>query len=232
MKIPTVIGLIAMAAIGASQLYAEKLGMVAKAAFHLNDFRYKTELKLSSTQVDKINSIFASHNSAQTGFSDALAKAKPDQYAGIVVKQEKLDQQTANQLLAVLSSVQKGRLEQLAYQETGPWALRNAALAGKLGLSAQQRASIESLAKATLATIDDLSAKMGEAIEKIPAPKTGDTKASKAYEKKVNAVASQYNPKIDAADEKGKTGVLAVLTAAQLSKWKGLLGKPFKLVDK
>lgn len=212
MKLPFVSALVFAAAILSAQLYPGHLGMVQSATFRLGDPGTRFELKLDPGQLSKIDGVLKSHAQEQLRLSQQMANANDAQ--GIQKQMEKLDASTASKLLDLLSASQKTRLRQIALQENGAYALRNAGIAKEVGLTPEQRTKIEGISTATIKAMDDLSATMAEEAVKVP-------------DKKKAAVFKRYQPKLDALEKKGKDSILALLTAPQKTKWQSLLGKPF-----
>lgn len=229
MKLKLIPLLICAAAAASAQLYPAKLGMVQDASFHLGEPRVQIELKMSSAQVQSVVDLLNKHAEGQRGFGTQLNSAKPDQYGAIQRQMDALDGQTSSRLVGTLTVPQKKRLRQMALQANGPFAIRNISVAQDLALTPEQRQKVEAVAQTTIKTMDALSGKQADDIVKLPQPNPQDTKAVKTYESKKITIMKRYQPQLDQIEKKGKNGVLALLTPAQKTKWKTLLGKPFKL---
>lgn len=220
MKRALTLALVALSAFGLSQLYPSKIGILGTASLRLTEPQYQTELKINSEQAKEIANIFLALNASQEQLSQEISKAKPDQYAAIQKRQEKFEQESASKVISVLSEYQKGRLMELALQDVGPFALRNADIAKRVGLSNDQRLKINAIASKTVATLDEIHAKMGAQLEAAPQGKSGD--------KKRESIVRSFEPRLKQIDTQSQAQVLAVLTATQLQAWKKALGAPFK----
>ena len=223
MKLRIVTLLLCAVAVASAQLYPNKLAMIQSASFYMSDPRIQLELKLTPDQVQGVNTILGEHAETQRGISEKLAKAKDTQYGQIQSEMDKLDLATSDKLIAALNLTQKKRLKQIAYQENGAFALRNAAIAKEVGLAPAQRTKIETICQATSKSMDDVNAKMADEIVKVP------NSGTKAGEDKKNAIAKKYIPVLDGMEAKAKKDILATLTPAQSKKWQSMLGKPFKV---
>jgi len=221
MKTRLVFLFLSAVAAASAQLYPTKLAMIQSASFSMGETRIQFELKLSEDQVKSVTGILSEHATSQQGISDQLAKAKADQFAAIQAQMDKLDLTTSDKLIAALTLPQKTRLKQIAYQENGAFALRNAGVSKDVGLSADQRAKIEAICQSTTKSLDDVSGKMADEIQKVPAGKGGDSKR--------NAIVKRYDPQLNKMEANAKSSILAVLTPAQRKKWQTMLGKPFKI---
>lgn len=219
MKRVVTLTLLAVSALGWSQLYPSKTGILGTASLRLTEPQYQTELKINEDQAKEISSAFLNLNESQEKLSQEITKAKPEQYAAIQKRQEKLEQDTAAKVISVLSQYQKSRLMELALQDTGPWALRNADIAKRVGLTNEQRLKVNALASKTIATLDEVHAKMGAQLEAAPQGKSGD--------KKREAIVRSFEPRLKQIDTQSEAQVLAILTVTQRQTWKKALGAPF-----
>lgn len=202
-----------------AQLYPSKLGISGAMSLRLSEPRWQSELKINEDQVKTIQSAFESLVAAQNEMSKAISKAKPDQYAAIQQKQEKAEQATVTKILSSLSATQKNRLLQIGLQDAGPFALRNADVAKKIGLTNDQRLKVNAIATKTIATLDEMHAKVGEQMAAAPQGKTGD--------KKRTAIMKSFEPKLKQIETMAEKQVLSILTPAQAQSWKKALGTPF-----
>lgn len=202
-----------------AQLYPSKTGLLGSMALRLADPVFKTELKISEVQTQKIGEHFKALQAAQERSSEEASKAKPDQYEAIQKRLEKVELDSANKIISVLSQHQKGRLMEIALQDAGPFALRNADVARKIGLSNEQRIKINAVAAKTIATLDEIHAKMGSQLEAAPPGKAGDAKRA--------AIVKSYEPRLKEIEKTSEAQVLATLTPAQLKNWKTALGVAF-----
>lgn len=202
-----------------AQLYPSKLGIVGAMSLRLSEPRWQSELKINNDQAKAIQSAFDSLVAAQNEMSKAISKAKPDQYAAIQLKQEKAEKDSVTKIISVLSATQKNRLLQIGLQDAGPFALRNADIAKKIGLTNDQRLKINAIASKTIATLDEVHAKVGEQMAAAPQGKNGD--------KKRTAIMKSFEPKLKQIETMAEKQVLSILTAAQAQSWKKALGTPF-----
>lgn len=202
-----------------AQLYPSKLGISGAMSLRLSEPRWQSELKINDEQAKKIQSAFDALVAAQNEMSAAISKAKPEQYAAIQLKQEKAEKESANKILAALSVVQKNRLLQIGLQDAGPFALRNADVAKKIGLNNDQRLKVNAIATKTIATLDEMHAKVGEQMAAAPQGKNGD--------KKRTAIMKSFEPKLKQIETMAEKQVLSILTPAQAQSWKKALGTPF-----
>jgi hypothetical protein len=213
--------LLCISVLSHAQLYPSKLGFMGSVVFHLGEKRLQAELNMSDSQAESVRGILADHGREQARLSTKIQSAKSDQYAGIQAEMEKLESATAAKLSATLTVDQRARAQQLALQDVGPFALRNASVASKVGLTPDQRSKIESIAQATVRSLDEMNAKMGAELEAAGTGKTGNAKRTK--------IVNSYDAKGKAVEHKGEIQVLALLSAQQRAKWSAALGKPFKL---
>ena len=204
-----------------AQLYPSKLGLLSSAALRLSEIRIRTELHISEGQGDSISKLLSSHAGQQQAISKELAKAKPEQYSAIQAKLDKVEAATAKSILGVLQPSQKERLMQLAIQDAGIFALKNGEIAAKVGLTPDQKTKVQEIATLAVATSDELGAKMAEQLQAVPQGKAGDAKRK--------GIVKAFEPKIKQTETKAEAQVLALLSKAQVAKWKSLKGKPFKL---
>lgn len=219
MKRIIILALVLVAGAAMAQLYPSKLGISGAMSLRLSEPRWQSELKINDEQAKKIQSAFDSLVAAQNEMSAAISKAKPEQYAGIQLKQEKAEKESATKILSSLSATQKNRLLQIGLQDAGPFALRNADIAKKIGLTNDQRLKVNAIATKTIATLDEVHAKVGEQMAAAPQGKSGD--------KKRTAIMKSFEPKLNQIEKQAEGQVLAVLTPAQVQSWKKALGTPF-----
>lgn len=207
--------------VASAQLYPSKLGVMGAVVFHLGEKRLQAELNMTDAQAESVQNILTAHGKEQARLSAKIQSAKSDQYAAIQAEMEKLESSTAAKLAEALNVDQRARAQQLALQEIGPFAMRNASIASKVGLSPDQRAKIEAIAQGTMKSLDELNAKMGSELEAAGTGKAGNAKRTK--------IVNSYDKKGKAIEHQGEIQVLGVLSAPQRTKWSSVLGRPFKL---
>jgi hypothetical protein len=205
------------AAVASAQLYPQKPGLLESTALRLGEASFRFELKTSSKQNAAITEAFSSHGVKQRALSGQMAKAKPETFGALQAKIEALESTTAKRILATLTSSQRQRLWEVGIQNEGPFALRNAEVAKRIGVTPDQKAKIEVIAKRTAGQSDELNAKMGSEIE-----------VAKS-EKQRTQIVKSYEPKLKAIESKGEAEVMALLSKAQVQKWQKAKGKPYKL---
>lgn len=219
MKRILTLSLLFVAGAAMAQLYPSKLGISGSMSLRLSEPRWQSELKINDEQAKKIQSAFDSLVAAQNEMSAAISKAKPEQYAGIQLKQEKAEKESATKILSSLSAVQKNRLLQIGLQDAGPFALRNADVAKRIGLTNDQRLKVNAIATKTITTLNEMHAKVGEQMAAAPQGKSGD--------KKRTSIMKSFEPKLKQIETMGEKQVLSILTPAQAQSWKKALGTPF-----
>lgn len=202
-----------------AQLYPSKLGISGAMSLRLSEPRWQSELKINDEQAKKIQSAFDSLVASQNEMSKAISKAKPEQYAAIQLKQEKAEKESAARILSSLSATQKNRLLQIGLQDAGPFALRNADIAKKIGLTNDQRIKVNAIAVKTITTLDEMHGKVGEQMAAAPQGKAGD--------KKRTAIMKSFEPKLKQIETMAEKQVLSILSPAQVQSWKKALGTPF-----
>ncbi len=214
------LALIALAGLAAAQLYPVKVGLTGAISLRLSEPRYQMELKVDEGQAREIGGVFQGLAAIQDQLSQEIARAKSDQYAVIHQRQEQAEMDASRRIIGLLTASQKNRLLELALQETGPFAMRNAEVAKRIGLTNEQRTKLNTIAAKTIATMDELHAKLGAQLEAAPQGKSGD--------KKREAIMKSFEPKIKQAETQAESQVLALLTPTQKQAWKKALGVPFK----
>lgn len=214
------LALIVLAGLAAAQLYPVKVGLTGTMSLRLSEPRYQMELKVDESQGKDISGVLQHLASVQESLSKEISRSKPDQYAAIQQRQEQAEIEAASKIIGLLTAPQRGRLMELALQETGPFAMRNAEVAKRIGLTNEQRTKLNAIAAKTIATQDELHAKLGAQLEAVPPGKSGD--------KKREAIMKSFEPKLKQAETQAESQVLALLTATQKQAWKKALGAPFK----
>jgi hypothetical protein len=121
----------------------------------------------------------------------------------------------------VLDVRQRGRLWEIAIQDAGPWALRSAVVAKKVGLTAAQSKQVESISSKTISELGALSEQMGKQIEAVPSGSTGEAKR--------RAITKSFTERSEQIEERGNKAVFSLLSKSQIAKWVAAKGKPFKL---
>jgi hypothetical protein len=207
--------------LASAQLYPSKLSLLSNTALRLGDPRVQFEVGLGEDQRAEVSKLMASQGAKQMAISKELAKAKPDQYATIQAKLDKSEVATAKSILNVLNVGQRERVMQLAIQNAGAFALRDATVAKKVGITPEQKTKVLAILAKTAAAMEELDAKLGSQLEAAPKGKAGD--------KKRLAIVKAFEPKHKAIDNNGQAEILALLSKAQLDSWKKAKGKAFKL---
>ena len=220
-KITLFTALLCISILSHAQLYPSKLGLMGSVVFHLGEKRLQAELNMTEAQADSVREILSNHGKEQARLSAKIQTAKSDQYAGIQAEMEKLESATAAKLSDALNVDQRARAQQLALQDVGPFALRNASVAAKVGLTPDQRTKVEVIAQATIKALDEMNAKMGAELEAAGTGKAGNAKRTK--------IVNSYDANGKIVEHKGEVQVLAILSAQQRAKWSAALGKPFRL---
>lgn len=221
MKFSFGILVVAMASIAASQLFPSKMNLAESVAIRIAEARLQQELRLSPAQVETVNKVVRDYSAKQKSINDQMAKAKPAQADSLNRQMVVLEVATAKQILGGLSAEQKGRLWELAIQDTGPFALRSPIVAKKVGITPAQAQSIESIASKTIAEMNLLSEQFGKQIEAVPPGAAGNARR--------DAIAKSFALKSQQIEQKGGSAVLATLSKVQRTKWEAAKGKPFRL---
>jgi hypothetical protein len=190
-----------------AQLYTQGKSLAESVAFRLVQPHIQTELVMTVRQKDAVSKILAD---CQRRIQAANGGAQV----------EKLERAAAKDVLMVLNGVQMARVRQLAIQDTGAFALRDASVAREVGLTPAQKSSIEAIAKRTINSLDALGTKVASQIDKLP---------KNAPEKKRQQIGQTYIKESERIESMAAEEVLALLSKTQKTKWTALQGKPFKL---
>lgn len=204
-------------ALVSAQLYPQKPGLLESTALRLGDQHFRNALRVNQEQSETLIAVFSSHGDKQRDLSQQMSKSTPEGYGAIQKKIEALESSTAKQAIAALTPGQKQRLWEVAIQTEGAFALRNADVAKRVGVSPEQKLKIEAIAKRTAGQSDELNAKMAIQLEKA---KT---------EKQRTAIVASFEPKLKAIENRGAAEVTALLSKPQLAKWGKAKGAPFNL---
>jgi type 1 glutamine amidotransferase len=166
------------------------------AALLLGQVSVRKELQLSADQIQKIEALEAKRREKMPALFEF---EEPERGR----KMQELNRETEQSLEAILTAEQGKRLKQILYQQQGPAAFADAALAQALGLSEEQQRQIRQINEETSRTSRALS----------PPGASPDADARARMEEVRKA---------------GATKVLAVLTDVQRAAWKELQGEPFR----
>ncbi len=200
-----------------AQLYPQKPGLLESTALRLGEISLRAELKTNEEQNSSIVETLRVHGDKQRELSEAMKNAKPDSYGAIQAKIEALEVSTAKTVIKALSASQVQRLWEVTIQNEGPFALRNAEVAKRIGITPEQKTKLEAIAARTAGNADELNAKMGSELE------------AANSDKKRTAIVKAYEPKLKTIESKGEAEVMALLSKAQIAKWKKAKGAPYKL---
>jgi Spy/CpxP family protein refolding chaperone len=165
------------------------------AAFLLGQKSVQEELKLSEDQIAKVKDFQQKRQEARGGLRDLSQEERQK-------KMEELNKADAKAVAEILKPEQMTRLKQIAWQQRGAGALSDPELVGTLGLSAEQKDKIKSIAEESQKQMRELFQPGGDRDE---------------AQKKMAELRKSTNDKL-----------MEVLTPEQKTKYKEALGEPFK----
>lgn len=200
--------LVVFACLAGAQIYTTGAPISESVAFRLVQKAYQAELGISADQAKSISAI-----------SEAFEQDSRSIQGGEGTKFDQLQSSAAKKIISELTASQRARLRELAIQEVGPFALRDADVSKEVGISASQKTAIESISKKTASDLDALGVKIAAQIDKLP---------SNAPETKRREIGNAFIAGSKRIEDEGAAKILALLTSAQKAKWKAIQGKPFK----
>jgi hypothetical protein len=163
------------------------------------------EIGLSASQKEQITKVLQSGMMGPGGGTPPKGgQASPPRMDTGDFQQRIADMQ--KKLDTILKPAQKARLNEIFLQLQGPMALQQEDIAGKVGLSAKQKAAIRTIAEKARPNFSRPSQ---------GAPKPAD----------LEKLRKDMETKREAANK----AIVATLTAGQKAKWAKMQGKPFKL---
>jgi uncharacterized membrane protein YdfJ with MMPL/SSD domain len=189
------------------------------------------DLNLSATQIEKRTQAITAYDKKRDaitaqieGASEAKLEAFQNQLNGVLAELQ-------GKLLAILTPVQTNRLKQIAIQQAGVDAMADDVVAADLGLTAAQRSKITAIRAKVSKAEESYQNAVSDALLKVPDPGQ-DPDALKEYEAKQKAIMKALKPQERAylnVKNNGDKEMLAVLTPAQLKKWKSMQGKKLQV---
>ncbi len=196
----------------------------------------RKELGMTAGQRSAVDSAYKKHAAS----AQALFKQKPKTDAERKALQQKLlRSQTdfSNRCLEILNAAQRSRLRQLGLQFFGPFTMLSAEISKELGLSEPQKKKIRAAQDTLNKQAAQLQSKRLAELRAVPQPKDpNDAKAVAAYQKKLQQIAQSHQAAdaraMDAAKKQAEASLMAALTAAQRTKWAGMIGKKFTIRGK
>ncbi len=215
------VGALAGSAFSQAISTAPYLTIEMSGAFLVADPTVKHDLGLTTEQSTRIAGIFATYGERQQAASNT-ASTDPKAY-------ERIDIDTANSILSVLTSAQKQRLSEVTLQLVGVSAIGSPEVAKRLGLTQDQKAKAQAILLAVDKKEEDLDAELADSIQKLQEPNSESQRV--AYEKEKNRIAAAQKPKRDAISKERKQAelrVLDLLSSGQRAKWENMLGKPLR----
>lgn len=195
----------------------------------LQNRNVQTDMKITEAQRTKMNVFAESFNKTQKDYLEGLKKQKNPQRD--TKKEIAMVADLKTKVLSILSENQIVRLRQISLQAIGVAALADETVAKRVGLSAAQitkvRTTVDNGLKAGQKINEDAIATARKGIKE---PKTDAERktAQAAFDKNMKAIAPGAQKKLDQIRNQSIKDVLAVLTPAQKTVWKGLIGPEFK----
>jgi hypothetical protein len=193
----------------------------------------RKEIKVSKEQDSMIQAEFKRLNDA----AKAIFAKRPKDQAEATSSRDKLrsmQMSLVTRIQARLTTPQARRVREIALQQFGPFGMLSPEIQSEMGLNAAQVNKIKAAQKWLQDQLQALQKKRTDEVRKIPQPKDRqDQKAVEAYVKKVNDLMAKYGAgdrkTVASYKKQAEAKVLAALTAAQRTKWSGMLGAPFKI---
>lgn len=212
----------------AAQSAQERPSAIQAAVGMLNYKQIQAELKLTPAQVQKINSLRDQTRKVMQSLQQSSTpptKAQADS-AGAKVRS------LVDQAIAVLNTTQQTRLRQLAIQQFGIFAVVAKDVKGLVGITPDQEKRIRKVRDDADKKVSDLVQQRQLQLRSIPQPKNPNNKAEvEAYQKKVAQTAQSFESAdkvtIGKWQKEAEAQALAVLTAAQKTKWQQVQGPKF-----
>lgn len=191
----------------------------------------KTELKVTQTQRDRMNSASSSYNAVAKRIEDKLRKGQKPSEADQKDMRTQFDRMRTG-VLDVLNAVQIKRLREISLQTAGLIALTDPAVSKKVGLTAAQLTKVKSTLKASYEQAGKVTSQVRDKIEsefkgKNPKTDAEKRKLAEQYEKRVNEEMRKIQPRLEQIRNDGRAKIMATLSAGQRTIWNSLLGKPF-----
>ena len=224
MKTP-LLAFIAFSALGTSLAFAQEvpsapyLSVPQRSAFLVSNPYVAKDLKLNATQLKASRQALKQY---EDGSAKIQSAKEPSQKAI-----EANDARLANAYLSVLTPAQKETVLRLGVSQIGTEALSDPTIAAKVALTPAQLKKINALLQGFHKHEDDVEGMVGEAMEKILAPKPEADQT--AYEKKKMDVFNSYEGERQRI-RKEKLAVdkqiEALLTPGQLLTWHKLYTPP------
>ncbi|MBI3912206.1 MAG: hypothetical protein HY320_14910 [Armatimonadetes bacterium] len=159
----------------------------------------QAELKLTNQQKSQLQTMMQNQRQAQMGLRDLPPEEQRAKF-------EQLQQDAQKQVGALLTASQKKRLRQIEWQMAGADALLQEEVAGELKLTSEQRQKIQAIFRDGFQATAGLRGQFQ------------DPNQRQAAMQKMQELREQTSKK-----------AFAVLTNAQLSKWKQIIGAPVKI---
>ncbi len=208
-------------------------GTVTQASIGLlSDAAIRKELKLTKEQETTVKTEFGKLNDA----AKQIFSKRPKDQAEATAAQARLrsmQMSLVTRLQARLTSPQAKRLREIALQKAGPFAMLSPEIQAEMAINSGQVGKIKATQKWLVEQAGALQKKRNAEIQSIPRPTDQkDRAAVNAYVEKVNALIKRVGPgdkkTLDGFKRSAEEKVMAALSATQRTKWKAMLGAPFK----
>lgn len=192
----------------------------------------KKELKLSEAQRAKMNAAAKPLNE----FRNKMFKKQEEGKQPTEAELKQLDNLTTTmrtKVLAELSKVQLKRLREITLQDAGLVAIATPEVAKELGISASSLKSIRSALDNGADRVGRLMQLSDEKVRKAFAGKNPKTEAEarklqQQADEMMRKEADALRPQITKIENETQAKVMSLLSKAQQTKYKALLGAPFK----
>jgi hypothetical protein len=182
------------------------------------------------TQV-QFNKLQALHDRQQKSMLRLFTNLRPDT---LLKGQDRLQKdwaelaQTADKAVSeILTPKQRTRLEEISLQQRGGWALGDPQVAEALQLTQEQRQQIQTIEVAAAKEVQDLALKQMQGFLEITGNPLDLQKAFPTMAKSQKAFLTMAK-EVDKMSQATSGKLLEVLTVEQKTKWKELMGKPFR----
>ncbi len=224
--------MLALSGLGQTQAPGLQLSFAQLTVILLREPAVQKEVGLTAAQKSRIEAEYKRFAARLR----ELTKAPPKSQAEGAAANRKLESEQigiTNTILSNLLPAQRARLKEIGLQSFGPFAMTAPDVAKDVGITKPQAQGIKSVQDGFQKQMQALQNQRMEGVRAIPQPKNPNDKAAvEAYRAKLAAYANSHaaadRKQFESAKKQAETRVLALLSAAQKSKWTAMQGKPFK----
>jgi hypothetical protein len=190
----------------------------------------QTELKMSATQVKGVEAEFKRYAEV---VQKLVEGRKPGQEKAFAQSLDRERRTSATRMYNSLTVTQRVRLKQLGLQYFGPFAMLEDSVGKELGISTAQKGAMRREQDALRKAAGDLRNKREAELKAVPQPKNpSNEKEVAAYRQKIQKLVESFRAQdqafMDKAKNRAEANVVALLTAAQKTKWAAMKGRTFK----